>query len=206
MNMISAQADFLQYCRRKNLSDHTIRAYRQDLNDFGVWARNDDPERSLTKYTIGAWISYLSERRLAPATIKRRVACLKVLCRWLEDEGLITPNPFNGLRTPIKIPKRLPKNLSNSEMKSLIGEQTKSRSGGTNFRLNTLFLALEILFATGIRVGELCSISLDTLDLIPASIERDSFGGFPSRKKSESMRRTDSEVRHGKSDCVKGRF
>ena len=42
--------------------------------------------------------------------------------------------------------------------------------------------------------------------LIPSSIEGDSFKGFPSGKKSESMRRTDTEVRHGQSGCVTGRF
>ena len=44
------------------------------------------------------------------------------------------------------------------------------------------------------------------LDLIPSSIEGDSFRGFPNGKKSESMRRTDTEVRHGQSGCVTGRF
>ena len=42
--------------------------------------------------------------------------------------------------------------------------------------------------------------------VIPSSIEGDSFRGFPSGKKSESMRRTDTEVRHGQSGCVTGRF
>ena len=43
-------------------------------------------------------------------------------------------------------------------------------------------------------------------ELIPSSIEGDSFRGFPNGKKSESMRRTDTEVRHGQSGCVTGRF
>ena len=121
MNLNSIQVDFLHYCRRKNLSGHTIRAYRQDLRDFFDWARHSDPEHSLTKDAIDSWISYLSERHLAPTTIKRRVACLRVLCRWLEDEGRIAPNPFADFRTHIKIPKRLPKNLSIMELKALIG-------------------------------------------------------------------------------------
>ena len=54
---------------------------------------------------------------------------------------------------------------------------------------------------------ELPSMASELLsELIPSSIEGDSFRGFPSGKKSESMRRTDTEVRHGQSGCVTGRF
>ena len=47
---------------------------------------------------------------------------------------------------------------------------------------------------------------MQEVDLIPSSIEGDSFRGFPNGKKSESMGRTDTEVRYGQSGCVTGRF
>jgi len=170
MDLISAQTDFLKFCQRKNLSEHTLRAYRQDISDFNVWVRRELVEHPLSKDAVGAWISNLTERRLAPTTIKRRVACLKVLCRWLEDEGIAAPNPFNGFRTHIKLPKRLPKNLSRTELKALLGKQSKASSKGEAFGQHTLHLALEVLFATGIRVGELCSIRLEDLDLPSGTI------------------------------------
>lgn len=165
MDMISVQFDFLEYCKRKNLSEHTGRAYRQDLSDFRVWIRQTNQEAPLTKEAIGAWISNMSERGLAPTTVKRRVACLKVFCRWLEDEEKIDVNPFLGFRTQIKTPKRLPKNLSRTELKALIGKRVKGNLTVLDFEQSTLLLALEILFATGIRVGELCSIGVENLDL-----------------------------------------
>ena len=59
-------------------------------------------------------------------------------------------------------------------------------------------------FASFIRRSKLLNVRFH--DLIPSSIEGDSFRGFPNGKKSESMRRTDTEVRHGQSGCVTGRF
>ncbi|MBL4693664.1 MAG: tyrosine-type recombinase/integrase [Magnetovibrio sp.] len=165
LDLISAQNDFLEDCRRKNLSGHTVRAYQQDLNDFRHWLKRSDGLDLLSKDTIGAWISDLAARRLAPTTIKRRVACLKVLFRWLEDEGRIEHNPFLGFRTHIKIPKKLPKNLSKSELRSLMGSPRALTFSEVTFSDDCLLLALEILFSTGIRVGELCSIQLENLDL-----------------------------------------
>ena len=54
--------------------------------------------------------------------------------------------------------------------------------------------------------NDLGNANLQARALIPSSIEGDSFRGFPNGKKSESMRRTDTEVRHGQSGCVTGRF
>lgn len=165
IDLLTSQINFLAFCQRKNLSDHTLRAYRQDLNDFVAWSKRTQQSHPLSKDGMEQWLSDMSERRLAATTAKRRLACLKVFCRWLEDEERIEANPFNRFRTPIKVPKRLPKNLSHTELQSLIGRQVKGRWRSLSFNRLTLFVALELLFATGIRVGELCSIELANLDI-----------------------------------------
>ncbi|MCR4377233.1 MAG: tyrosine-type recombinase/integrase [Rhodospirillales bacterium] len=165
IDLFTNQTDFLAFCQRKNLSEHTLRAYRQDFNDFQRWSKRTQQHLPLTKDGMEQWLSDMSGRGLAPTTAKRRLACLKVFCRWLEDEEHIEANPFNRFRTPIKVPKRLPKNLTPTELQSLIGKKAKGRWRHLGFKRLTLFIALELLFATGIRVGELCSIELSNLDL-----------------------------------------
>ncbi len=161
----AAQIDFLAHCKRKNLSDHTLRAYQQDLDDFIGWSKRAHKRMPYTKNCMELWLSDMSERALSPTTTKRRLACLKVFCRWLEAEGLIEDNPFIRFRALIKAPKRLPKNLSHAELKLLIGRQIKANWRKLNFGNLTLLVALELLFATGIRVGELCAIELTDLDI-----------------------------------------
>lgn len=163
-DIYSIQKDFLDYCCRKNLSEHTIRAYRQDLNDFRTWSKQQQLSSLFSKEVLELWLSELSERGLAPTTAKRRLACLKVLCRWLEEEERLEENPFNRFHTSIKIPKRLPRNLTTAELQSLIGKRPKGWWGQAPFEQVTLVLALELLFATGIRVGELCSIDIANIN------------------------------------------
>ena len=157
--------EFLDHCRTKDLSDHTLRAYRQDLNDFQKWSAREKPINWFSKETIIAWMADMRERNLAPASIKRRIACLKVICRWLEDEERISDSPFHRLRATVRLPRRLPRNLSQDELMSLFGARDVLGGKEPEFRAATLSLALEILFTTGIRVGELCSIQLNDLDL-----------------------------------------
>lgn len=157
--------EFFDHCARKGLSDHTLRAYRQDLRDFRTWLTRAGELEPLHRDTIVEWIADLRQRELAPASIRRRLACLKVLCRWLEDEERIEQSPFHRLRTPIQIPKRLPRNLSPQELKSLFDQAARpDRAASPDIQHATLRLALELMFGTGIRVGELCAIRLDDLD------------------------------------------
>ena len=157
--------EFFDHCARKGLSDHTLRAYRQDLRDFRTWLTRAGELEPLHRDTIVEWIADLRQRELAPASIRRRLACLKVLCRWLEDEERIEQSPFHRLRTPIQIPKRLPRNLSPQELKSLFDQAARpDRAASPDIQHATARLALELMFGTGIRVGELCAIRLDDLD------------------------------------------
>ncbi len=156
--------EFLGHCRTKDLSKHTLRAYRQDLGDFQKWVIRDDPENQFSREAMVAWISDMRERNLAPASVKRRVACLKVLLLWLEDEEKITDNPFHRLRATVRLPRRLPRNLTQDELSALFGTRVANGCEESGIRNATLDLALELLFTTGIRIGELCSIQLQDID------------------------------------------
>jgi len=109
-------------------------------------------------------MSAMQKDKSAPATIKRRIACLKVMFHWLEENSLLTQNPFHTLRTAIQLPRRLPRNLNQRELGQLFGTPLNKTLTQDKQKRRTLFLALEILFTTGVRIGELCTITLGNLD------------------------------------------
>lgn len=165
MNLNMITNDFLAHCQARGLSPHTIRAYRQDMRDLTTWIIRAEHKLPFTKDIVLHWIEDMRARSLAPASIKRRLACLKVLCRWLENEGLHPDNPFHSLRTPIRLPKRLPRNLTRSELKTLFGRGGPRCHTSSDIKHATLRLAIELLFSTGVRIGELCGIRLQDVDL-----------------------------------------
>lgn len=191
MNLDSAKSIFLDHCKSiKQLSPHTIRAYCSDLKEFSIFIKNKRKQvsdiRDLKKEDIKTYMKYLFENRmLKERTIKRKVACLKVFFRWLEMEEQISSSPFYKLDTKIKLPKCLPRNIPSNELRllfqscdPLIANTGNHRNvlTGTSNNMKTLIaqltaqLSIEILFATGVRVSELASITLNSINISDRSI------------------------------------
>ena len=104
------------------------------------------------------YASYLSgERALAPATVRRRLAYLRSMFGWLVRRGTIATNPFAAVEIRIRIPERLPRCLHEADIARLVAA---AREQGGVAGLATL-----LLFATGIRVGELSSLRTADVDL-----------------------------------------
>ncbi len=155
---------FLDYCEGKGLSAHTCRAYKGDLNNFADWLASR-ADHDLSEEMLDEWLKEMRSRHYAPATIKRKFASLKVALRWLDDKQLLATNPFHGYRTTIRQPRKLPKALGKAEVKALLQCASSITKSDGDIRQRTIRLAVELLFATGIRVGELCSIKLRDIDL-----------------------------------------
>ena len=162
MDLHLAFREFLANCQRQGLSQHTQRAYARDLQDFQAWRARAQPQ-SIDKAALSAWLGDLRRRKLAPATIKRRLACLRAAYGWLEEEEYELENPFHRFKASIRLPRSLPKALSRWELGILFKQMRAQAQSGDLSKL-TLWLGLEILFATGIRVGELCGIRLRDID------------------------------------------
>ena len=173
---------FLTYSEyTKNLSPHTIKAYRQDLENFITTTGAKTPVNSYNRNTIHEYINKLFANGLSKATVKRRIACLKCFFKWLENEEAIDINPFQRLDLKIKLPHRLPRNLNTNELrKMLITVRAKLElNQKTNYCFNdfilpisksnindlTTLLTIELLFTTGIRVSELANIKLNDIHL-----------------------------------------
>ena len=155
---------FLNYCKsRKKLSAKTLKAYEIDLRQFKEYSNND-----FSKDTISCYVEYLHER-YKPKTVRRKIATVKAFTHYLLVEDYIDQNPFHRLdlsfREPILLPKTIPLNIINQIL--LVAYQQKERANSDYKKRIVLrdIAVLEMLFATGARVSELCQLKNSSLNL-----------------------------------------
>lgn len=161
--------EFLNYCRyHKKLSDKTIRAYKIDLSQCGVFSNE------LSKQALWDYIEYLN-KKYKPKTAKRKLATLKAFIHFLLLQDLIDFNPFDKLETTIKEPLLLPKTIPLGVIAKLISfsyQQIVFAKSDYQIRSAVRNTAiLELLFATGARVAEICTLRSDNVDLLGNSVK-----------------------------------
>lgn len=102
--LISSSNEFLDICHiSRSLSENTISAYTQDLTEFENFCRNVGDEVVLDGALITSFVRHMKiTRELNPATIKRRVACLKSFFRWAKEEQHISASPFESVSIVIR--------------------------------------------------------------------------------------------------------
>lgn len=163
MRIVDACETFVRYCANiRKLSEHTIRAYRLDLNRFVGFAGEEATVESCAKSTLQEYVEHLfSHHHLKETSAKRHVASLRSMFRWLEDEGHLHDDPFHRARIRIRLPKRLPRILTRSELVALLERASTNESSVQS----TTRVAAELLFATGIRVAELAALQNEDIDL-----------------------------------------
>jgi len=160
---------FLDHCRvAKGLSANTLRAYRQDLTDFAAHVGAATPVSEVGREAIRSYASALLEdRHLKETTIRRRLATLKVLFRWLEREDVVPLSVFHRLDLSIRLPKRLPRALPANEMRSLLlmtESGLRARSAAVRYEALLMHFAVVTLFTTGLRISELVDVRLTDVD------------------------------------------
>ena len=145
-------SQYLEYLElEKGLAQNTIDAYRRDLYDFadgGIGIQDVD------RNYINSFIRSLKERRLSPTSIIRKVASLRGFFKWVFSMNLTDKNPASTLEQP-KVPQRLPKVISISEVEEILNED-----------LNELqILIIELLYSCGLRVSELVNLKQNDIDI-----------------------------------------
>ncbi len=155
-------------------SAHTIKAYRRDLRDFAefVAAHNRSGTVSTEVADIDlellrAWLWERQERGLSPSTIARNVATLKSFGGWLEHRRLVPGSPASRLRAP-KTPRTLPRVLSEEQVARILDRAARRAVEADADALPEMLrdrAVLELLYATALRVSELCTLALDGLNL-----------------------------------------
>lgn len=170
MNTLSLEkqiATYLDYCQiNKKLDQKTIKAYRIDLTQFcSIIPIKDLP---VDKDTL---VLYLTEihKLYQPRTIKRKIASIKAFFHYLEYEEIIEINPFNKIDLSFRQPKRLPKTIPSNIIQLFLSTLYHEASiANTPFKKKSILrdiAVIELLFATGMRISELCSLKQTDLDL-----------------------------------------
>jgi integrase/recombinase XerC len=140
-------------------SANTLAAYVADARDFAEWAGRGSvtsPER-VDRLLLRRYVAHLTTRRYAKRTIARKVAALRKYFRWLLRSGVIDVDPSASLKAPSG-ESRLPRVLSGAEMDQLLDGPTSDDEPA--WRRCRDDAVLELLYGSGLRVSELCGLSI----------------------------------------------
>lgn len=148
----------------KRYSEHTIRAYIDDLRSFMIFAGIEDISENFESNKIREWIVYLMENNYSKSSIHRKISALRSYFKFLQKNGLIKENPINKIVLPKK-PKRLPVFVPSKDFEyfeALFEE---------NFESYRDRIILEIIYFTGVRRSELANIKENDIDFSSKQIK-----------------------------------
>ena len=150
----------------KGSAANTISAYRNDLEQFRQFVHTTCSNGTQAEWcdvnpaVLQGYVQHLRDKDYADATVARKVAAVKSFFNYLTAEGLVPSDPTESLSSP-RVGKTLPKALTVREVDELL-EQPRKRSTPEAKRDKAM---LELLYATGMRVSELVSLDLDSIEL-----------------------------------------
>jgi integrase/recombinase XerC len=158
--------DYLKF--EKRYSSHTIRAYRDDLDQFFSYLDLTFGETALDGITapfIRSWLAGLKDRKITSKSINRKISALKSFFKYQLRLGLLEKSPMVGIISP-KSGKRLPVYVEEKDMQ-LLTEQIEFPD---NWQGKTDLLLIRIFYQTGIRLSELVTLKNGQLDTDAATI------------------------------------
>jgi integrase/recombinase XerC len=145
-----------------SLSTNTVDAYRRDVRDFVVWAeraRLAGPA-DVDRLVLRRYLAFLGTRRMAKRSIARKAAALRRYFAWLTRTGVLATDPSSRLTAP-RGQGRLPHVLKGDELETLLADQAPA-GGPADLRDRAV---VELLYGSGLRVGELCGLRPRDVDL-----------------------------------------
>ena len=163
---------FSSYLRMRNYSPRTIKKYEQTVQRFAryAWVRQQagrdpfdeeeldsaplDADVNVSSALVTDFFSYITERRdYKPKTLHRMISTLSSFYRYLYTQGVVVANPMLGVERP---------RIKNQELKYLKHSQVIRLLRSIEDRRNRLIVRL--IYATGVRVSELCAINVEDID------------------------------------------
>lgn len=151
--------DFLRHLKtEKGVSEHTLRAYRKDLGEFAAHITVESIHETDMLDIRGFTASQIS-KGLNKATVSRRLAAVKSFFRFLNREGIMEKNPARIVPSP-KISEKRPAFLSIDDAFGLV-----EKPDGVGFIIVRDRAILELLYSSGVRVGELSSLDVDDVNM-----------------------------------------
>lgn len=160
-------AKYLAELERRGASQHTLKSYASDLDQFAAYfevpAQTVPSAAEFDLPILREWLSALYDNGLAVTSVRRKVAAVRSLFKFLLQEGLIQKNLATRLRTP-KMRQRLPDVMSEEKTNNLLDSVESGDVVERPSRERDLAF-LEVLYGCGIRVSELVGLNLEDIDL-----------------------------------------
>lgn len=174
MNNLSEHINnYLDWCKKqKRLDSKTLKSYRIDLQQFLANIPTQDATE-ITPNMLEHEIEYLHQN-FKPKTVKRKIASIKAFFHYLDYRELIEKNPFDRIHVKFREPVILPKTIPLQVIESVLSIIYSQRNSLPTLyqRRNALrdVAVIELLFATGIRISELCSLKTQDVNLYDRTI------------------------------------
>jgi len=144
-------------------AQNTVDAYRRDVEQFREWMERQSVHDAgkVTKDHVRSYISFLTTLRRARRSISRKRAALARYYGWLVRNGHVKIDPTVGVKAPSD-KGRLPTVLTGDQLRALLESRPE---GHAPWRISRDDAVIELLYGSGLRVAELCSLNLDSLDV-----------------------------------------
>ncbi len=160
--------DYLRYLEEgRQLSRHTVAAYRTDLRQFRDWLGTQRDEwrwADVDRLDLRSYLGHLSRARLATRSIARKLSAVRSFFRWLHQEGEVDGNPARTVHSP-RLERKLPGWLTRGDVDRLFVLAENRAAEGT-FHGERDLAILETFYATGMRVSELQGLDRRDVDLV----------------------------------------
>lgn len=154
----------------RGLAAHTVRAYRSDVEQLASYAtaRGITRPADVDLDLLRAWLAEMSERNLSRATLARRGASVRSFFEWSSRVGEVAHDPASRLASP-RGDRLLPAVLDVDAARELMETARERAESGNPAHLRD-WAAVELLYATGIRVGELVGVDVPDVQLAERSV------------------------------------
>ena len=165
--------NYLEYCKnQKRLDTKTIKAYRIDLSQFSK--QNITPNASdITSDMLENYVATLHQK-FKPKTVKRKIASLKAFFHYLEYKEITIINPFNKIklhfREPVILPKTIPLHTVETFLSAIYNQYHNAKNTYQRDCALRDVAVIELLFATGMRISELCSLKINDVNLYDRTV------------------------------------
>ena len=160
-------------------SPHTISAYLSDVNLFIEWVGRQSivtPD-AVTKDIVRQYIGFLTTMKMAKRTTGRKLAALRRYFGWIVRNQQISIDPTIGVRTPSDT-GRLPKVLTNEQLGALLQTDDTEQP---DWKIARDTAVIELLYGSGLRVSELCSLDVDSINVKQLAVSVMGKGGKERR-------------------------
>ena len=165
-------SEYIEYCEyRKRLDSKTLKAYKIDLKQFEIFCT--DLSDCFAKNVVDDFITNL-HKQYRPKTVKRKIASLKAFFHHMEYRELLNENPFAKLDIRFREAKLLPKTIPFHSIQTFLSTlYAQKELAGSEYQLHCCIrdiAVIELLFATGMRISELCSLKPSDIDFESSNI------------------------------------